>query len=307
MPGPEDVPLVAVPLPVFPATSQFAEVSRPVGGPREVVPPRTVKRGVVVFDLDGTILDDISLICTVAADVMAHAFGTPDEEARVHYLATTGMPFEAQLSQLYPTASAALRASTARTFHQRKVTEAYAKAHPFPEVPKLLNTLDRDGWTLAVATGAETEMADLMLEREGLRYWFDGVQGSGEGTKREHLAEYQRRYPGVPMFLVGDSRFDMEAARSVAGVTPVARASQLPGWTLTPSDLKKWGAAWADYSLSDLPGSPRRTYGQVSETPDATNRGSVEEGVGPGPRVSQHGGGPRAALNPGRGIHSPPG
>ena len=255
MPGPDDLPAGSSPLPVLPATSQFAEVSRPVGGPREIVAPRTVKRGVVVFDLDGTLLDDLSLICTVAADVMAHAFGTPEEEARVNYLATTGMPFEAQLAQLYPTAPAALRASTARTFHQRKVTEAYAKAHPFPEVPKLLNTLDRDGWTLAVATGAETEMADLMLEREGLRYWFDGVLGSGEGTKREHLAEYRRRYSGAPTFLVGDSRFDMEAALSVAGVTPVARASRLSGWTLTPSDLKKWGAAWADYSLSGLPGA----------------------------------------------------
>lgn len=242
-----------VELTVLPAASQFAEVSRPVRGPREVVPPRAVERGVVVFDLDGTILDDIPLISGVAADVMAQAFGTPVEEARVHYLATTGMPFEAQLAQLYPEAPTALRASTARTFHQRKVTEAYAKAHPFPEVPKLLSTLDREHWTLVVATGAETEMADLILEREGLRFWFEEVLGSGEGTKREHLTEYRRRYPGVPMFLVGDSRFDMEAALSVPGVTPVARASRLAGWTLTPSDLKKWGAAWADYRLTSLP------------------------------------------------------
>lgn len=207
----------------------------------------------VVFDLDGTILDDLSLICTVAADVMSKAFGTPEEEARVHYLATTGMPFEAQLAQLYPEAPAPLRASTARTFHQRKVIEAYAKSHPFPEIPKLLSTLDRDGWTLAIATGAEAEMADLLLERVGLRYWFEEVLGSRDGTKREHLAEYRRRYPDVPMFLVGDSRFDMEAALSVAGVTPMARASRFSGWTLTPSDLKRWGAAWADYSLSELP------------------------------------------------------
>ena len=207
----------------------------------------------VVFDLDGAILDDLGLISAVAADVLAHAFGTPTEEARIHYLATTGMPFEAQLAQLYPDAPPALRASVARTFHQRKVTEAYAKAHPFPEVPKLLSTLDRDRWTLTIATGAETEMADLILEREGLRYWFDEVLGSGEGTKREHLGEYRRRYPGVAMFLVGDSRFDMEASLSVPGVTPVARASRLAGWTLSPLDLKKWGAAWADYDLSGLP------------------------------------------------------
>ncbi len=256
------------------ATSQFAEISRPVRGPREAVEPRAVDRGVVVFDLDGTILDDISLISLVAANVMARAFGTPEEEARVHYLATTGMPFEAQLAQLYPQALPALRESTARTFHQRKVTEAYSKAKPFPEIPKLLNTLDREHWTLAIATGSETEMADLVLEREGLRFWFDEVLGSGDGTKREHLTEYRRRYPGVPMFLVGDSRFDMEAALSVAGVTPVARAPRLPGWTLTPADLKRWGAAWSEYTLSELPAALTKLAAKTraSSTREKTGR-----------------------------------
>jgi len=261
--GPPETPALPTELRMISPTSQYAEVSRPVGGPRPVVAPRTVERGVVVFDLDGTILDDLSLICAVAADVMAHAFGTPDEEARIHYLATTGMPFEAQLAQLYPEAPAELRARTARTFHQRKVTEAYAKAHPFPEVPKLLSTLERERWTLVISTGAETEMADLILEREGLRFRFEEVLGSGDLTKREHLAEYRRRYPGVPIFLVGDSRFDMEAALSVPGVTPVARASRLSGWTLTPSDLKNWGAAWADYRLSDLPAA----LAELAESP----------------------------------------
>jgi phosphoglycolate phosphatase-like HAD superfamily hydrolase len=234
------------------APSQFAELERPV----VVLPPpepRVVERGVVAFDLDGTILDDIWKISDVAADVMEKAFGTPKEEARVHYLATTGMPFEAQLAQLYPTAPAALRASTARTFHQRKVTEAYAKAKPFPEIPRVLKRLGDARWTLAITTGAETEMADLLLEREGLRFWFEGVLGSREGTKREHLREYRRRFPNVPVFLVGDSRFDMEAAVSVDGVRALGRASRFPTWSLAPSDLAKWGAVWADYSLSELP------------------------------------------------------
>ena len=241
-------------LPMVPATSHLAEVGRPVRGPRPPVAPQRVERGVVAFDLDGTLLDDLGRIGAVAADVLETAFGTPAEEARLHYLATTGMPFEAQLAQLYPAAPAALRAATAASFHQRKVTEAYATAHPFPEVPKLLKNLDRERWTMIVATGAETEMAELLLEREGLRYWFDDVFGSGDGTKREHLAEFQRRYPGSPMFLVGDSRFDLEAALSVPGVVPIGRASRLPGWRLTPADLAKWGAAWADYDLTDLPG-----------------------------------------------------
>ncbi len=251
-PDPDRSP-ASVPLPVVNATSSFTEVRRPVLARGEPPAPRTVERGVVLFDLDGTILDDLALISRVAADVMHSSFGTPPEEARLHYLATTGMPFEAQLSQLYPEAPAALRASTARTFHQRKVAEAYSRAEPFPEVPKLLKRLAAARWTLAVTTGAETEMADLILEREGLRYWFEDVLGSADGTKREHLAEYRRRYPGAPVYLVGDSRFDMEAARDTTGVVPLGRASRLRDWALTPSDLKEWGAAWADYDLAELP------------------------------------------------------
>jgi phosphoglycolate phosphatase-like HAD superfamily hydrolase len=238
----------------------MAAPSRPGGGPdpnpiprRPPPPPATVERGVVLFDLDGTILDDLAMISEVAADVMHAEFGTPPEEGRIHYLATTGMPFEAQLAQLYPEAPSAVRVAAARTFHQRKVSEAYARASPFPEIPKMLKRLSVDRWTLAITTGTETEMADLILEREGLRYWFEDVLGSFQGTKREHLAEYRRRYPSARMFLVGDSRFDMEATESIPGVTALGRASALPGWNLTPKDLKQWGAVWAEYSLATLP------------------------------------------------------
>lgn len=260
-------------LPILSATSQRAEVSRPVLSVSPPPAPRRVERGVVVFDLDGTILDDLGAISRVASDVMAKEFGTPADEARIHYLATTGMPFEAQLAQLYPSAPASLRLTTARTFHQRKVTEAYAKAKPFPEVPKMLKRLAAEKWTLAISTGAETEMADLLLEREGLRYWFEDVLGSAQGTKREHLTEYKRRFPEVPVILVGDSRFDMEAAQSVPGVIPVGRASRLAGWTLTPKDLKRWGAAWAAYSLEKLPDTlPRLADRTVSAAPRASAR-----------------------------------
>jgi phosphoglycolate phosphatase-like HAD superfamily hydrolase len=272
--APPDPPMMELELPMVAATSQYAEIGHVAGRSREPPAPRTVERGVVVFDLDGTVLDDLGRISEVAADVMASAFGTPAPEARLHYLATTGMPFEAQLAQLYPTAPAALRAATARTFHQRKVAEAYAKAKPFPEVPKLMKRLGSDGWTLAISTGAETEMADLLLEREGLRFWFEDVLGSSDGTKREHMAEYRRRFPGVPMFLVGDSRFDMEAAGSVAGVTAVGRASKLPDWNLSPLDLKKWGARWADYSLAGLPDAlARLEKGATARRPARAARG----------------------------------
>jgi phosphoglycolate phosphatase-like HAD superfamily hydrolase len=250
-PGPsQEAPLL---LPILSTpTSQFAEVSHlPVV--EAVVAPSRVERGVIVFDLDGTLIDDLGLISHVAADALFRAFGTPPEEGRVHYLATTGMPFEAQLSQLYPQVPADQRNAVARIFHERKVKEAYTEATVFPDVPRMIRRLGREGWTLVVSTGAEREMADLVMEREGIRFWFEGILGSGQGTKREHLKEYRRRYPGVPIVLVGDSRFDMEAAAGEPGVVAIGRASSLHGWTLTPDDLKRWGARWADYSLSEFP------------------------------------------------------
>ncbi|MCI4354104.1 MAG: HAD hydrolase-like protein, partial [Thermoplasmata archaeon] len=237
-----DAPPTLLPLMSAP-TSQFAEVSR-IPTIEAPVDPVQVERGVVVFDLDGTLLDDIGLISHVAADALFRAFGTPVEEGRVHYLATTGMPFEAQLSQLYPDVPVDQRNAVARIFHERKIKEAYSAASVFPDVPRLLKRLGGDGWTLVVSTGAEREMADLVLEREGIRYWFEGILGSGQGTKKDHLREYRRRYPEVPVYLVGDSRFDMEAAAATPGVTALGRASSFPGWQLTPDDLKRGGATW---------------------------------------------------------------
>jgi len=243
-------PIVALPM-VNPLSLGAGNV--PAFFPQEAtVEPRTVPRGVVAFDMDGTLIDDMPLIAGVAADVLHRAFGTPPADAKVHYFATTGMPFEAQLAQLYPDVPVALRAQTARLFHERKVREAYAFAKIFPEVPRLLKRLDQERWTLVVSTGAEREVSELLLEREGIRIWFDAVLGSGQGTKREHLAEFRRRYPDVPVFLVGDSRFDLEAARDLH-VPMLARAATHPEWTLTPEDFRSWGAAWSDYSLAPLP------------------------------------------------------
>ncbi|HEV8050451.1 MAG TPA: HAD hydrolase-like protein [Thermoplasmata archaeon] len=271
--SPVEAPSKDAPLPMVPvATSQFAEISRAIVRDEAPPEPRRLQRGAVIFDVDGTLLDDMGPISELAGKLLFETFGTPVVEGQLHYLATTGMPFEAQLAQLYGNATEADRRSVARTFHMRKVQEAYAIAKPFPEMPRTLKRLAAAGWTLSVSTGAEREMADLVLEREGLRYWSEDVLGSGQGTKREHLAEYRRRYPDVPLVLVGDSRFDLEAAQSVKGVVSVARATRLQNWTLSPDDLMRWGAAWADYSLAELPEALERLIGDATKAPEGAAR-----------------------------------
>lgn len=56
----------------------------------------------LVFDLDGTLVPTMEDYADKAASLMEEAFGTPWAEARRDYFATSGLPFEKQLRQLYP-------------------------------------------------------------------------------------------------------------------------------------------------------------------------------------------------------------
>ena len=210
-------------------------------------------RGVIVFDMDGTLVDDMKEIGATAAKVMHEAFGIPVEEAMAMYYATTGMPFERQLLELFPEKPREQLHRVALHFHEVKVMEVYSKVKLFPEIPQVLKALVRAGWVLVVATGAEREVAELILEREGIAFLLDGVMGAGQGTKDLHIQEYKKRWTGVPFVLVGDSRFDIEVAKRFPELVVVGRACRLPGWVITPQDMLKLGAAWSEYTLEGLP------------------------------------------------------
>lgn len=57
---------------------------------------------VLVFDLDGTLVPTMEDYADRAAQLMEESFGTPFSQARRSYFATSGLPFEKQLRQLYP-------------------------------------------------------------------------------------------------------------------------------------------------------------------------------------------------------------
>jgi phosphoglycolate phosphatase-like HAD superfamily hydrolase len=61
-----------------------------------------VKPGLLVFDLDGTLIPTMEDYADQAAGLMEAAFTTPFAEARAAYFRTSGLPFEQQLRQLYP-------------------------------------------------------------------------------------------------------------------------------------------------------------------------------------------------------------
>lgn len=61
-----------------------------------------MKKELLVFDLDGTLVDTMGDYGDKAAALMQTHFGTDFTVARANYFKTSGLPFEKQLRELYP-------------------------------------------------------------------------------------------------------------------------------------------------------------------------------------------------------------
>lgn len=56
---------------------------------------------IIVFDLDGTLVDTMGIFADMAAELMAQNYGMKLDKARAEYLRTSGQPFFKQLNVLF--------------------------------------------------------------------------------------------------------------------------------------------------------------------------------------------------------------
>ena len=56
----------------------------------------------LIFDLDGTLIDTMGDYADKAAALIFEHYGTPRAEARRRYFETSGLPFDQQLEQIFP-------------------------------------------------------------------------------------------------------------------------------------------------------------------------------------------------------------
>lgn len=208
--------------------------------------PAPRRRPVVLFDLDGTLIDTLELL--IAS--MRHAFASwhgprPTEE---EWVATIGRPLVWQFGQ-YASTEEEVRdlVRTYRTFqyqHHDRLTKAYAG------IPTLVARLRADGHPLGVVTSKGDQLARRSLDHVGLGQFFPVLVGADRVTRHKPapdpiwLALDELEAERDESVYIGDSPFDMMSANA-AGVRSI-------GVT--------WGASTADKLA---PGEPRHVVTSV--------------------------------------------
>ena len=207
----------------------------------------------VVFDVDGTLLDSEHNIVAAMTEAWAHMeLGVP-EPADVRRI--IGLSLVEACEVLLPWAPGHLHRAVADAYKQafQALRLLPEREEPlFPGVAQALDELEAAGWLLGLATGKSRRGVQSMLDSHGLDGRFVTVQTADDNPGKPHPAMLHRAAAetGVDparMVMIGDTAYDMQMART-AGVAALGVSWGYHGI----DDLYRSGAAQVVDSFDNL-------------------------------------------------------
>jgi len=176
------------------------------------------RKGLMIFDLDGTLVDS-AMDVTMAVNETLVSRGIPTLSYR-KISALIGLPARA----IFDTVSLADSEELVIEFrsHLARISGSHSKV--FPGVESTLALLAENGWGLAVATNKPVALAEIALERMGLKSNFDAIVGADifqPKPEPQIVMECMRLLPREETWMVGDTTMDILAGRA-AGARTVA-------------------------------------------------------------------------------------
>lgn len=207
----------------------------------------------VLFDLDGTLLDTAPDLCGALNDLrVEHGLETMPFETLRPY---TSKGARGLIGLGFPTSQGEERAACTARFLALYRNRLTRETRPFDEVPRLLDTLERDGIIWGIVTNKPTWLTEPLLEALGLSSRARVVVCGDTLSERKpsplpllHAAEKIGLTPSECLF-VGDAECDMQAAQA-AGMLPLGVRF---GYIVAADKAHEWPAhAWLDSPLQLL-------------------------------------------------------
>lgn len=191
-----------------------------------MTPPDT---RLVVFDMDGTLVDSQAMIIAAMTRAFAdHALPPPDPAAVRRVVGLSLIPAIAVLLPDRPQAMhRGLADAYKAAFAGFRVSGDY-QAPLYPGAADSVRRLAETGYRLGIATGKSRRGARSTLDQHGLSTFFDIVKTADDAPSKPHPAMLQQAADALGIapaatVLVGDTSYDMEMARA-AGAWPIGVA-----------------------------------------------------------------------------------
>jgi phosphoglycolate phosphatase len=172
----------------------------------------------IVFDLDGTLIDSRRDIADSANDVLQQYGYPPHSEEAIGAMVGDGAPV--LIARAFAAAGAAVPADALHRFLAIYGSRLVRHTRPYPGVPELLRDLDRRA-TLAVLTNKPHAATCSILDELGLSRFFHARVLGGDGSfprkpAPDGLLNLMAAAAAAPhtTLMVGDSIVDIRTARA---------------------------------------------------------------------------------------------
>jgi phosphoglycolate phosphatase len=206
--------------------------------------------GLVVFDLDGTLVDGYAAIEEALGFAMRRMGFLPATPGEVRRMVGEG------LERLLEKAVGPSRAAEGvRLFRERYPEVAVEMTELMPDVREVLDALESAGWRMIVTSNKPTLFSRMILEAEEIAGYFQSVEGpDAEAPPKPdpamlHRALRRLRIPASEAVVVGDMVIDARFGRAAG-----CRVALVPGGSGTKEELEAAGADVVLERLKALPG-----------------------------------------------------
>ena len=169
----------------------------------------------LLFDFDGTVFDTVEGITkSIQYALRKHGRDAELEELRCF----AGPPLVDKFIEVYEVSKEEAE-QLVTDFRERYVPIGVYESSPFPGIRELLEAVRATGKKTAIATSKPQALAELLLQRAGLRDLFDVVVGSGGGVNNDAKWQIVTRAMELceskpeDCVLVGDTKYDVEGAK----------------------------------------------------------------------------------------------
>lgn len=207
------------------------------------------KYELIVFDLDGTLLDtSLGIFNSVRYAELEMGFQPIPEEDLKKFV---GPPPKTMYQEMYDL-DEEMAFEAAKKHREYGRSRGVFEACVYPEMKECLDSLKEQGYHLAVATLKQQKIAEMVLDNFGLSSYFDSIIGMDVDesyTKCQTIQlAIERTRTTKHVLMIGDSKYDYEGAVA-AGVDFLGvlygfgfeRFGEYPFATISqPKDIEKY-------------------------------------------------------------------